>query len=276
MDRNKLVKIIQRDLNELTELTDEMAGKAQIFSLEIDLALGKLRIISQEFEYLKELSLQSSSPAEISESHVSSAPPAETSHERITSARTGNTSPADSAWSPENEPLSGEIQDDTGAPFAEPETENEIEETGEKIAEPVDLAQEDPFSGHNEIGQEEVQEPSPAKKTVAEFFIQERSVNETIADKKKTIDHRLAASPVSKLEAAIGLNDRFQFIRELFNNDAGLFNQTVKQIDQMPDINAAVTYLNSNFKWKKNETSLKFAQLVKRRFSNEGQSSVLP
>jgi hypothetical protein len=37
----------------------------------------------------------------------------------------------------------------------------------------------------------------------------------------------------------------------------------------MNHISEAVNFLQQNFKWKKNETSLKFVNLVKRRFPNE-------
>ena len=35
------------------------------------------------------------------------------------------------------------------------------------------------------------------------------------------------------------------------------------------DLKEAVNYLQTHFKWKKNETSLKFVSLIKRRFPNE-------
>jgi hypothetical protein len=233
MDRNKLLHIIQRDLNELIEITDELAGKPQISALEIEFALGKSRIICQEFDYLKEINLPSPLP-EIQDSH----PEPSSSQETLCMENI-------------------------------PEQEKDEEETEERIMEFNDPEQNIRITEQDEklLREEETPEPEAVKKTVAEIFIQEKSLNDSIAS-GKTIDHKLAVSPFSKLEAAIGLNDRFQFIRELFRNDAGLFNKTVKQIDQMQDINEAVTYLNSNFKWKKNETSLKFAQLVKRRFSN--------
>ncbi len=82
----------------------------------------------------------------------------------------------------------------------------------------------------------------------------------------KTLDKKLASSPITKLETAIGLNDRFQYTRELFDNKPDLFRKTVQEIDQADSLNDAIAYLNSNFKWKKTDTSIQFAQLVKRRF----------
>jgi|APHig6443717817_1056837.scaffolds.fasta_scaffold109032_2 hypothetical protein len=227
MDRNKLLRIIQRDLNELNEITVELAGKAQISTLEIEFALGKSRIICQEFDYLKELNQQSL----LSELQIT----------------------------PTNSHPLKEIV--SNKDFTEQEKERE--EAEEKDTEIKEPEQDTPVTAPEEVQRES----DPGQKTVAEIFVQEKSLNDSLAT-EKTIDHKLSVSPVSKLEAAIGLNDRFQFIRELFNNDAELFSRTIRQIDQMQHLTEAVTFLNSTFKWKKNETSLKFAQLVKRRFSN--------
>jgi hypothetical protein len=245
MDRNKLLKIIQRDLNELIELTDELAEKSQISTLEIEFALGKSRIISQEFDYLKEINQPLPLKPEIPE------------------IKERKNSPVGPSSSNETIPE----RDEAGEPVAQIEKEDMTEDLEEQIVELEDTEQEAPVSAENETREEKIPIAVDAQKTVAEIFIPEKSVNDSLAI-NKTIDHKLADSPVTKLETAIGLNDRFQFIRELFNNDAGLFNRTVKHIDQMYRLDEAVTFLNSSFKWKKNETSMKFAQLVKRRFSN--------
>ncbi|MFA5588891.1 MAG: hypothetical protein WC987_08990, partial [Mariniphaga sp.] len=64
-------------------------------------------------------------------------------------------------------------------------------------------------------------------------------------------------------------NDRFQYIRELFDGDNQKYLEAVKTIDSFDNLKDAVEYLRDNYKWKKNETSLKFVRLVKRRFSDE-------
>jgi hypothetical protein len=64
-------------------------------------------------------------------------------------------------------------------------------------------------------------------------------------------------------------NDRFMNIRELFDGNNQKFLETVKTLDSKQNIKEAVDYLRNNFRWKRNETSLKFVNLVKRRFINE-------
>ena len=83
------------------------------------------------------------------------------------------------------------------------------------------------------------------------------------------LEAKISSRPVTSIKSAIGINDKFQYIRELFEGNAESFNKTVDELDALNNLNEAVDYLKNNFKWKKNETSLKFVALVKRRFPNE-------
>lgn len=106
-------------------------------------------------------------------------------------------------------------------------------------------------------------------KRLGDSFLKEKSVNDIMSDDSSKLEHKLSNRPVSSIQSAIGINDRFQYIRELFEGSADNFVKTVADLDSMNDIKEAVDYLQSNFKWKKNDTSLKFVNLIKRRFPNE-------
>jgi hypothetical protein len=64
------------------------------------------------------------------------------------------------------------------------------------------------------------------------------------------------------------LNDRFLFIRELFQNNNDKFEQAISALDEFSTIEDAVKFLKQNFKWNKSEAAEKFLFLIKRRFSN--------
>lgn len=117
---------------------------------------------------------------------------------------------------------------------------------------------------------EEVKEPEPAvqsnKKMVGEKFQAGKSLNDLIGG-NGTLDEKIATSPIKSLHASIGINDRFLFIRELFNNDTTKYAKTIEDLDQLENIKQAVDYLTSNMKMQKTETSLKFVELIKRRFA---------
>jgi len=142
----------------------------------------------------------------------------------------------------------------------------ETSENGESKNRPPETVTEKPEKSEEIPVEAEEEEVATTKKTVGENFSKGKSLNDLMLE-NKTLDKKLASSSITKLETAIGLNDRFQYTRELFDNKPDLFRKTVQEIDQANNLDEAVAYLNSNFKWKKTETSIQFAQLVKRRFT---------
>ena len=103
---------------------------------------------------------------------------------------------------------------------------------------------------------------------LGDSFTKGKSVNDMVEDHNK-LEFKLSNRPVNSIQTAIGINDRFQYIRELFDGSSEKYADTVIALDSMGNINEAVTYIQQNFKWKKNETSLNFINIVKRRFANE-------
>jgi hypothetical protein len=105
------------------------------------------------------------------------------------------------------------------------------------------------------------------KKILAETFSKEPSLNEKLAA-MNSHESKVKAKPITHIKSAIGINDKFLFQRELFGNNPDKFEQTISAIDNSVDLVEAVEYLEANFQWNKNDTSLKFMELVKRRFQN--------
>jgi len=108
-----------------------------------------------------------------------------------------------------------------------------------------------------------------SNRRISDSFSKEKSVNDLITADVSNLENKLSNRPVISIKASIGINDKFQYIRELFDGKADVFSNAVNELDTKKDIKEAVEYLQQNFKWKKNETSLKFVNLVKRRFSND-------
>jgi hypothetical protein len=75
------------------------------------------------------------------------------------------------------------------------------------------------------------------------------------------------STPVSSLPKAIGINDKFRFIKELFGGDSDLYNETVKRLDSIGSLVSAISYIESNFSWDKNSDSVKqLISLIRRRY----------
>ena len=107
--------------------------------------------------------------------------------------------------------------------------------------------------------------PKPDNSAVGQNYQKERSLNDSMGETKQ--ESKLSNSPITSLRAAIGLNDRFLFIREIFNNNSEKYNAVIEHLDKMEQIQEAVEYLKANLSMEKNETTMKFVDLLKRRFS---------
>lgn len=153
----------------------------------------------------------------------------------------------------ESETISEESE--TVVVAVEPEKEIVEEKTTEDDSAPETIDE-------PEAATEEKANESP--KILGERFTKEPSLNDRLAGSK--VESKIKAKPITNLKAAIGLNDRFMYTRELFNNNQEQFMKTIEALDSSDSFNSAIEYLDANFKWPKNETSLKFIELLKRRF----------
>lgn len=113
---------------------------------------------------------------------------------------------------------------------------------------------------------EDIIEDTPEKPVMGEKFHKERTLNDTLGE-TKVPESKLTNGPITNLKSAIGLNDRFLFTREIFNNNSAKYNEVIDNLDKMDKIQEAVDYLRANLTMQKNEASMKFVELLKRRFS---------
>ena len=86
------------------------------------------------------------------------------------------------------------------------------------------------------------------------------------------LQEKLALDPIKDLKAAIGINDKFQFISTLFNGDEKAFEQGVKTINGFKIYAEAQFWIKSNLREQNNwdetaEVVKAFDLLVKRRFA---------
>jgi hypothetical protein len=97
------------------------------------------------------------------------------------------------------------------------------------------------------------------------------SINDSLKQSKNEIGDFLLDSPIKDLKKAIGINDRFLFINELFMGDEVLFERSVKTINNFSIYEEADYWIQRELKIKmawdsKGEVAKQFNQLVRRRF----------
>lgn len=88
----------------------------------------------------------------------------------------------------------------------------------------------------------------------------------------KEVKDQLVLEPIKDLRSAIGINDKFQFIQELFGGDEKSFEVGIKTINAFKIFPEAQFYIKKELREKNNwdeESNVvkQFDQLIKRRFS---------
>lgn len=84
--------------------------------------------------------------------------------------------------------------------------------------------------------------------------------------------NRFSASPIKDLRKAIGINDRYRFIHELFKGDETMFERSIKTINDFSIFPEAEFWVRRELKtklgWNGDDALVQqFDQLVRRRFS---------
>lgn len=100
-----------------------------------------------------------------------------------------------------------------------------------------------------------------------------RSINDQLKEERAEVGHKLTeSSSIKDLKKAIGINDRFVFINELFRGDEVMYERSIKTINNF-SIYAEAQYwmereLKTKLGWNRDRVTVQeFYALVKRRFS---------
>jgi hypothetical protein len=101
---------------------------------------------------------------------------------------------------------------------------------------------------------------------------QQRSLNDQLKQQKTEVAHLLQEAPIKDLRKAIGINDKFVFLAELFNGDEAMYERSIKTINNFHVLQEAEYWINRELKlrlgWNDTANTVQhFYSLVRRRFS---------
>ena len=97
------------------------------------------------------------------------------------------------------------------------------------------------------------------------------SINDAFASDslKKTVADKLSRQPIKNLKSAIGINQKFLFMNDLFGGENKKFNTAINKINSFNTLPEAIAFIDSELSstWDKGHSSvLNFMDLVERRF----------
>jgi hypothetical protein len=163
-----------------------------------------------------------------------------------------------------------------------PETKREPElQQPDKEMMPVDFTikelepEPEPEAPHKvqEIKKEEhkkVKDKKPESSIIADRFISpHESVNERLGTKREDDEYSdiIKSKPVTTLSDAIGVNDKFLFIREIFDGNPESFEQAISRLDNAENLSAAKEIIKSYTEDNKETAVIRhLLDMVKRKF----------
>ncbi|MBN1388496.1 MAG: hypothetical protein JW965_08630 [Bacteroidales bacterium] len=233
MDLKSVINIILRDLKEAGDLIDDLKNKPKFQDLQIELARSKCKSAEELIKLIGDI---------ITETGIEDL-----------------LKPVISESIADNDIL--EIQDkiDEEEEIEEIiEAEQSFEEqTEEKIMPPG----EPDHSG-------ETKPDRKSEQIIADRFSHLASrINEKVGDSKKT-EGKTRTIPVTDLNRAIGINDRFYFIRELFNGKEESYRQTINSLNNVSSKEEAAGILREAVKeMADSEPAHQLLELVERKLS---------
>lgn len=146
------------------------------------------------------------------------------------------------------------------------ETKNQLSMQAKQPVQ-IDPMEEIPTFIHNRTAED----ISPNIKTASESG-SAPSLNERLKQQRMELGDTLSETPVKDLKKAIGLNERFLFIKELFRGDEVMYERSIKTINSFKIYPEAEYWIKRELKlklgWAEDSPVAKqFDQLIKRRFS---------
>jgi len=224
---------IQKELDFLKLLVSRFHEQEKINGLELDVALQKTQEIYEQLLRIKLVPQHSNDEI------------------KITSSK------------PESQPVALEVE--ISAPVIVSPSEKKTVEPERKIV------KENPSLPSQPVREEKKPQAAPSKTEILAEKISPTDfhpINETLAQQKtgNDLSSKLQTAPLSSISSGIGLNDKFLYIRELFNGDGALYNNAIQRLDTALSVTDAMNFIRHHFNWDpENETVQKFINLVQRR-----------
>ncbi|MEI7594435.1 MAG: hypothetical protein WCK02_01715 [Bacteroidota bacterium] len=163
----------------------------------------------------------------------------------------------------------------------EPENTKPTKDSSETLALFPDLFGENPVEEKTEIiKRKRPKSPldlfSDNTPSIADKFKDEKTtVNDKISEKKEdnSIMAKMQNQAITDIKKAIGINEKFLFINELFDGNMADYNQAVDHINAncntKEEAEAYIVFLKKNYNWDDSRMSVSlFSNLIERRFPN--------
>ena len=139
----------------------------------------------------------------------------------------------------------------------------------QSAAEPVPVS-EMPAAAEPEEAQSGTKEAAaPAGAVLGEVINHDvQTLADTIAPRRGMASELRLGEPVTDLRRAIGINDKFLLIRDLFGGDGEAYEEAIGKLNAFDDFDECMIHIAENYAWNPNSDGAKFMmELLERKFA---------
>lgn len=233
-------KLVKDETKRLLEVINEqienlLSYDNQIPIIEIDLTKESIRKLYQQLDYLsKPLDKNKELEKIINKTNQETEDLLDKAEEEFSSDK--NKEPEQKLEDTENDNLKEASKTEMNGSEQIKETvkKEEIKEDKSKQQEIIS----DKKSSSDKPGEEKPLEKTPAPKKPQRV---QRSIIDVVASEEETnLGDTFQESNITNLKSAIGINDKFQFINELFEGSMSNYNSFIKKVDSMDEKDSAL------------------------------------
>ncbi len=111
--------------------------------------------------------------------------------------------------------------------------------------------------------------PAPAGNVLGEVINHDvKTLADTIEPPRDVATDLRRKAPVYDLRQAVGINDRFLLIRDLFGGDSEAYESLMQRLNAFESLDDCVIYLTENYTWNANSDSVRLLmELLERKFA---------
>jgi hypothetical protein len=273
MEFNSALDIIIKDLGEAAKIIDDLKNYSGVPAFQVELAKAKCRSAAELIALLKEIPM---APEARKESEVRKDVPLISEPVKASEPEKPKevSEPAKSIEKSEPEKRK-EISEPSESENRQPAVGSDtLDLISEAEGEPATI-EEAPVPRKKETGKQVVEKPASVKGNgtgAAIFADRFKDVPGRVSEKvqplqpEKDLTSRMKQSPISNLADAIGVNDRFYFIREVFGGNNNNYREAIDRLNSVSKVNEAIEIINGYTVGETNQEAIKdLLALVKRK-----------
>lgn len=245
MQYKNSIEAIYFQLNELVQNVAEWGTERELRTIDIDLTLDKIRDVYDIISSLKNEQLQQPSAKIIEEEVIEKETPIED-----LSAKE-------------------EVVEEKAAPIQENSAEAIYDMEEEKSVPEPPIQAEIKEEIKEKIKASVVKPKNPLTTSISDKFNHDRpTLHEELSTHVESEDlaNHLKNRPITNLSSAIGLNEKFEFIHNLFNGDKEKYEETIEKLNVASNFNEAFNYLSVKLGWNMSEPMpQRILELIRRK-----------